>query len=427
MAKATNSKDNMALCTISGPLDNFGLAVRDFVINRPFHPENAVSFTQEITLLPMNTDNPHEETLKTADKLLTELGIKPSYKPFNPKEMRIKTTLDYFGNLLTWFNALHDERRRLHSVIDTNNNIIDILNHIKQVDVAMDKLLNMKVVKFRFGKIPTNIFNHARQRINLREDLFFIHTSMEENYVYGMYFAIPSAAERADAFFTALKFERIWISNKVHGSPGEAAKMITEENQELSHQLADLDTKKSDMRNQEYDRFLQHYSYLRLVGDSYGYRSFAGQKDGRFYLVGWIPLTESDIYAQSVNASEGLSCDIKRPEDLTKDSNQADNQKFLQLLKAEEKARSLYDYAMKQEDRLTLDISESSKALRDREYSQADIYLSKARAQEQSQADRKIENLNDQLQSDLDKLKLHYEERRKEWSDTIFNAAINLN
>lgn len=82
---------------------------------------------------------------------------------------------------------------------------------------------------------------------------------------------------------------------------------------------------------------------------------------------------------------------------------------------------------MKQEDRLTLDISESSKALRDREYSQADIYLSKARAQEQSQADRKIENLNDQLQSDLDKLKLHYEERRKEWSDTIFNAAINLN
>lgn len=426
MAKSPKPKDAVALCTISGPLDNFGFAVHEFIIDRSFSPENAVSFTQEMILLPMDTDNPHEETLNIANRLLSALDIHPTFKSFRPGEMNIAATEEYLTNLLSRVDSYRSRALQLTTTIEDNKCIIGILSRIKQVGISIDPLLTMKSVQFRFGRIPTSIYLNARQRINHRDDLYFMQTSVEDDFIYGMYFAIPSSVEKADAFFAALKFERIWISNKVHGPPAQAIEEITAENRELSKELSRLGEERILIRREESDRLLHHYSYLRLIGDTYGYRGYAGQKDGQFYLVGWIPLSSAAAYADEVNSSEGLSCIIRRPEDLQTDSNDADDRKFIRLLETEQKARTLYDYAIEVESRLPEDISTASENIRASEYARADKYLSEERAKARAQSDGQISKLNEQLQTSLDSLKQSYEAHHKEWSDIIFNAAINL-
>lgn len=311
------SIEKMALATLSGPVGMIDIVIQSFVINREFHPENAVSHMRGMkSLVSFDLENPYSPLLETAKKLAGDLDISPEYRDFDGMSMTAENSKDYLETLAARLMALRDERARLELAAADDQSIIDTLSHIRNVATDLDYILNMKCIKFRFGRIPRNIYYEAHQRIASRADVFFVHTSIEEDYVYGMYFALPSAQEPVDALFASLKFERIWISEKVHGTSDEAMAVLRDEILDAKRRTGELSDKIEALKQSEKLRLLEHYSYIRFMNDSFSLRSFAGRSAESFYIVGWIPQSAAGELAHAMEAEAGFSCIISTPKEI---------------------------------------------------------------------------------------------------------------
>jgi len=303
--------EKLALVVLSGPVDMVDLSLQTFVINREFHPVNAINHLQSAkTLLPFDLSNPHGPLLETAKELARDLEIPLDYQAFDLSAISEAEVDAYLRDLSARVTVLKDERNRLNLTVADNQNMIRTLTHIRGVDKDIDDIYSMRATKFRFGRMPRNVYYDAYQRLNARADAFFIHTSIEDDYVYGMYFTLPSAEEQVDAFFASLKFERIWIPEKIHGTAQQAMAQLTEETLTVERQAAQLTNKLGALREIESTKLLSAYSYLRFLHDAFALRSFAGHSAERFYIVGWAPKSTAREYAEALSGVEDFSCDI---------------------------------------------------------------------------------------------------------------------
>lgn len=309
--------EKLVLATLSGPIDKFDQAIQAFVINRDFHPEDAVSHMKGLkALLPFTQANPYMETLQAALGLAQRLKIALDYKPFDTESLTMEAASSYFSELAERINRLEEEQEQVSLAVIDNRHVIETLRHIHHVDEDLAGLLTMRSVKFRYGRLPRVIYDEAGPRIDERTDAFFIQTSVEEDYVYCMYFALPSARETVDAYFSALQFERIWIPQKVHGTPEEAIEAIGDESGFLSARSLAIATELGALKQVEESRFLEYYSYIRFLHDAYELRTHAGHSAERFYIVGWIPLHSAESYALAVEQVSDFNCILSEPEDL---------------------------------------------------------------------------------------------------------------
>ena len=310
------SVEKLVLATLSGPIGMFDHAIQAFVINRDFHPEDAVTHMKGLkALLPFTKPNPYVETLQMALSLGRRLKIDLDYKPFDIESLTLETANDYFSTLRAHIDRLEEEQEQVGLAILDNRQVVETLRHMHNVDEDLSGFLTMRAVKFRYGRLPRLVYEEARPRIEAHQDAFFIRTSVEEDSVYCMYFALPSAREQVDAYFSALQFERIWISEKVRGTPEEAIDRITEESGKLSARLLAIATELGALKQVDESRFLTHYSYIRFLHDAYELRAHAGHSAERFYMVGWIPLHSAESYAQAIEQVPDFTCILSEPGD----------------------------------------------------------------------------------------------------------------
>jgi len=97
---------------------------------------------------------------------------------------------------------------------------------------------------------------------------------------------------------------------------------------------------------------------------------------------------------------------------------------FRRLIDAEDSAQRIYSDALTYQARLAEDLSEMKKQLRTQMYAKADAYIAQAERMAAKAADKDIENLNENLQQNLDKIKYRYEDGHGAWSDEMFSYAI---
>ena len=84
------SVEKLVLATISGPLDMVDTAIQRFVINRDFHPINAVEALGRVKVVnPFDANNPYISPLQEACRLLGKLGIAPDYRSFGEENFDI--------------------------------------------------------------------------------------------------------------------------------------------------------------------------------------------------------------------------------------------------------------------------------------------------------------------------------------------------
>lgn len=303
--------EHLALCTLSGPMLEFDRAMQTFVVNRQFHPVDTVRHMSGLkSLIPFTSDDPYSEELKRIYALACKLSVDLEYRAFDDLDLGFAEISSYFQGLTDTLDALSAEHQSLTLSIADNSNIIDTLRHLGNISNGMEALFSMHSAKFRFGRMPRLMYYESVHWINGRQDVYFITTSVEEHYVYGVYFSLPSSENRVDAFFNALHFERIWISEKVHGTPEEAIVSLTEEINVNKSRIKGIAAEIADIAARERDNFLKYYSYLRFVNEAHSLRAYAGRSTDSFYLVGWIPLSMSEEYSKSVESHANYSCVI---------------------------------------------------------------------------------------------------------------------
>lgn len=291
----------MKLATVVGPLPVFDDVVRDCVVGHEFHPESAVSVMREIKgLYPFDVSNPYQEKLRRAERLISLLGVKPGASGAEPQN-------DYLSELESRVDALVAEREECTGRVSDDEQLLSQLTLLRDINVPIEAMYNVTYMKFRFGRLPRDIFNHFFPLIQDRSDVFFFQTDLQKDYVYGMYMTPRANMEKVDALFASLQFDRIRLSERLTGSSEEAEATVRADLAENRARLGAIAKELAEISAGERDSLSAVYRSLRILSNAFEVRRYAAHTEESFFLLGWIPESEFASFEKAIDRWENVN------------------------------------------------------------------------------------------------------------------------
>lgn len=285
--------EKMKLVNIVGPLGMFDQVVRDCVVDSGFAPESVLEFTGGGGLSPFTVKNPSAALLSRVESLADQLEIPLGYHAFAAGQRDEKQIAAFVEDLSQRYQKLLEQRRQWSAPLEEDRQILMQLDHLMDVNANLDDLAGMKHTKLRVGRIPKEIYLNYAKYVEENPDIFFFVTGDTKDYVYGMYATPAVSAGKSDALFSSLHFERIPISDRVHGSPAEARKKLEEEKEDCQRRLEQAEQELETLRQGAAESLQAYYAALKYDKDTYDLRRFAAHTEDTFYLCGWVP--ENDM------------------------------------------------------------------------------------------------------------------------------------
>jgi V/A-type H+-transporting ATPase subunit I len=282
----------MKLVNIVGRLKDFDSVVQNCCISGDFHPEQSSQALENTEgFIPLEETNPYEKAMQKTVDIGVHSDITLKYNSFDQLEMtfeELSAYMDSSGNALNILNGNVTKHAQTAARLEQ---ILTQLKHIKDFGINLDDLFNCKNIIFRFGRLPKESF----PKLDIEENDNYLFFPFEEDnlYLWGFYVMQNQNSEAVDEFFTALYFERIDIIKEAHGKPQDAAETITLELKKTDEQLKAARNEVKKYWNDNIKTFLQIYSHIRYLHDSFELRRYASKHDENFYIFGWV--TEKDI------------------------------------------------------------------------------------------------------------------------------------
>ena len=158
-------------------------------------------------------------------------------------------------------------------------------------------MLHYKYITYRFGRIAVE-FYHKMQKY-LMDDLgaIFVEGERDESFVYGAYFVSPSEAQKVDAVFRSLHFERIELKDEFEGSPAYAYQEFDREIARVNLEIEDLDKQAGEMLADRAPQLIAAKNRLEELSNNFDVRKLAARmedkKEDYYILCGWM--AEDDV------------------------------------------------------------------------------------------------------------------------------------
>lgn len=309
----------MKLVTIVGPLGDFDSIINNCVINHEFHPESAMTVMKKVKgLYPFDLSNPYTELLRRAELIADRTGLGLKYHEFREEEFSSGGVSEWFEDFEKRYTALTAEAGELRQRVAESGQVILQLEHVRDVGVPFQDFFSFNYVKFRFGKMPREIYDSFYPHIKDRKDVYFFSTSIERDTVYGMYMTPRLSSERIDSMFASLQFERIRLSDRLVGTSDEALASLRRDITESNVRIVELDAELKALLDGERDDFHSRYSFVRYKNDAFNLRTYAAHTDESFYLMGWVPQADYDAFCENLEQYKNLNIMIlgEKAEDL---------------------------------------------------------------------------------------------------------------
>lgn len=311
--------EKLTMVTLSGPLNMVDFALQNYVLGRNFHMENAVESMRGVKkLYPLSTPNPNAELLQKAYNIMERGGYKPEFCEFADKGYTPQNTEEFFDRLISDFSSMREESDGLAKRIDEIGAIRAQIQYLGSIDERLKDLFNMKYVKFRFGRLPNENYGECYSSVNAREDAYFIRTGEDEEWTFGVYFALPSTSGQVDAIFGSRGFERVRISNpeNMDLTAEQVSQALLQESEDAVSRAKELQLLIHRKKTECAEEFLSRYCYARYINEAFELRVNAGYRNDRFFIVGWIPAKEAEEYSARCGECESLSCILANPKDV---------------------------------------------------------------------------------------------------------------
>ncbi|NLK38942.1 MAG: hypothetical protein GX303_01665 [Clostridiales bacterium] len=284
-----------------------------------FHFENAADIVGQTGYHIIKGEaNPYTAIISMLDGLCKSFGIQihwePSSKPAEPiGDEELIDIARHLDELQKNYAEMTQRKQALISSIKESEQIVSQLEHLKDSNITIDRLVNFEYFRFRFGRLPRESYESIQMYSADLKDVFFFPSSIDRQEVWGMYFAVRSQASRVDALFNSLGFERTYISDKAHRRPIE----------EINSFLADIDRYKEELSNLELEMTefrATHEATLRTYAEQilslnrmFELRKHTTLAKGNFCIAGWIPASRTNSLAKSLDQIETVSCTIEKP------------------------------------------------------------------------------------------------------------------
>lgn len=313
----------MKMVNVVGPVADFDRIATNFIADKDIHIENVFDVLENVKgLYQFPSENQYDDYKQKISKLIDLGGIdaekvivENQYDDFcaTCAINGIEGIVDKYESIYGRIESLVNERETIQKRLDELTPIFEQLGPLLNFDVDLKRLYEFEFIKFRFGKMPLK----SQQTLDVYLgdlEVFFIPTSSDMDYVWGVYFIPTSMVERVDGIFTSLLFQRIRITDDVHGTPKQSYDYLAEEQEQLVERLKAVDDSINNILNEEQYFIVYMHERINLLKRVNEVRINSGHTKESFYIVGWMAEDEIGNLQNSLESEDQVVCLVEEPE-----------------------------------------------------------------------------------------------------------------
>lgn len=289
--------EKMKFLSITGPKRDFDRVVRVYLGKYSIHLENALSELSTVhDIKPFVEINPYREVLTKAEELTKKLD---QTKPQPPKDMKPEEAAEIIHFTYAMLEELNARKKALKEEKNHCTDLIHQIEPFRNLDYDIHKILDLKFIKFRFGRIAHEHYNKFSKYVFENLNTVFFECDSDRDYVWGIYFVPLNYSVKIDAIYASLHFERLFLHDEYEGTPEKAYSDLINKRNEINNKLAEISKNIKEKLNQASDLLLSAYYTLDIYYQNFDVRRMAActkekGKDEIFYILcGWI--SEQDV------------------------------------------------------------------------------------------------------------------------------------
>ncbi|MFI3171472.1 MAG: V-type ATPase 116kDa subunit family protein [Eubacteriales bacterium] len=286
----------MKFLSITGPKGDFDRVTNTYLSKYEVQLENALSELKTVNnLTPFAEINPYKDALLKANEFVTyleDLDIAPAVANLADSDLFsiIRTANHDYMDVKMKENALKAERE---SLLDK----LKIIQPFKGFQFDLHTVLQYRYIKFRFGRVPVDYFRKLEKYIYEDLNVVFLEGGRDINYVYGVYFVSKVDADKSDAIFKSLHFERLHLPDDYDGHPANACHQLESKIQELSQAIDNIGQEITNVLLSRGPQLLTARDMLEMLSTNFDVRKVAAcveeKQDHYYILCGWM--AEDDV------------------------------------------------------------------------------------------------------------------------------------
>lgn len=303
------SIEKMTLVQITGHVDALDETLFQCSNIGRFHPEQLVQTSDKATgFTQINEENPYKARLNRIIDIGINAGIPLKYDAAENKSISPEMADHFLDAFHQKLELLSQRKNELTAAIEQGQTALVQMKHLDTLDVSLDELFACEFLKIRFGRFPIDSY----KKLDYYKDrlFFFVSLSAGSTYHWGLYITTLDHVAEVDDIFSSLYFERIRIQ-EVHETPRLAKLTIEEELKKDRTKLQDVEKTINTLVQQNREKFLDVYSAVRFLNESFDMRRYVTVYKNQFHLTGFLPTRDEKEFNALFDTAQLVHIEFK--------------------------------------------------------------------------------------------------------------------
>ena len=305
----------MKFLSITGPKADIDRVVDTYLSRYEIHLENALSELKTVKdLRPYIETNPYKEKLNLARELAEKIGGQLQSVPEKelPSQEEAAKTVDDISSRL---KELNDKKEELQAQIQTLKRSKDQVEPFTELNYSVKEILGFQFIKFRFGRISREYFDKFNSYVYETIDTVMFKCLEDAEYVWIVYFVPEKLADKIDAIYASMHFERCFLPDEYEGTPMEAEHVLDDKIKALEAEKQELEGKILQTLDENKQELAAACTRLERFSVNFDVRKMAActkHGDHTFYILcGWMSETDAKKFQKEIESDADTFCIIE--------------------------------------------------------------------------------------------------------------------
>ena len=258
----------------------------------------------------LREDNPYLLPLKQLTELAAANGIElVSEEGDDYTEDSVMAITTYIRGVSQKLADATERMKKASEGVSEGESALIQLNHLKGLNVDIEKINSCEHITVRFGKMPSESY----MKLSYYDDktFMFIDYDHDGEYYWGAAFAPDSFAAEMDDILESLYFEKVKMPEFLTGNVDDAVDMIKESLADAKECMESCRAEKEQIIEAERHRLDRYFTILKAEHDNFELRSKASIVNGKFYIVGFVPEKDAETFKAMFDDLLGVSIVLK--------------------------------------------------------------------------------------------------------------------
>lgn len=299
--------EKMKFLNLTGPKEDIDRVVDTYLSKYEIHLENALSQLRTVhNLRPFSESNPYRNEWKKAEELTQQLSLQQQNIP----EVSLEQALSIVRSADYAISDLNSQKQELEKQAETLTASLNQILPFQELDYNVSHILQFKYIKFRFGRIAREHYEKFESFVYDSIDTIMVKCQEDEHYIWIAYFVPGPVANKIDAIFASMHFERLFLPSQYEGTPAEACEQLNISISQTKNSIQLIEKKIIHTLEVERKNLIAAFKRLDRYAKNFDVRKLAActnkGEQTFFILCGWMAEQDAAALMKEIEEDKNL-------------------------------------------------------------------------------------------------------------------------